>query len=164
MLKKTADLGDEGTPNLGCCFVKVATCYSKFRSRSQFRRRRVKWGTSVKSLSPSKCLVRDSCGSRTGPRLKELEKMWGEWPFFLPRSSSWEADTLQAEAEVKKLGAALAKHNEQEEDEVLRHLWLYCVQCILQSRVMKCHWKLNLLAEVFDDGEIWFHGKSSTVK
>lgn len=42
--------------------------------------------------------------------------------FFLPRSSSWEADTLQAEAEVKKLGAALAKHNEQEEDEVLRHL------------------------------------------
>ena len=59
--------------------------------------------------------------------------------FFLPRSSSWEADTLQAEVEVKKLGAALAKHNEQEEDEVLRHLWLYCVQCILQSRVMKCH-------------------------
>ena len=54
---------------------------------------------------------------------------------------------------MKKLGAALAKHNEQEEDEVLRHLWLYCVQCILQSRVMKCHCKLKLLAEVFDDGE-----------
>ena len=28
-----------------------------------------------------------------------------------------------AEAEVKKLGAALARHNGQDEGEVLRHLW-----------------------------------------
>ena len=37
-----------------------------------------------------------------------------------------------AEVEVKKLGAALARHNEQEEEEAVRHLWGRL--CILLQR------------------------------